>query len=76
MKYVVTDQGEVGFGEPYHVDCAEGLKGKVIAAGHFHIVVDGVSHGYGIKAKPEDAQTLERFFWELSKKHEQKTRTA
>lgn len=66
MKYVITDKGEARV-EPnfmLHMDIAIGLEGHVVAAGHCRRGVDGrwyvygESFGFGIKAKPEDADIL------------------
>ncbi len=73
MKYVITDQNEARVGGGYHSDLAEGLKGKVVSAGQCikredgRYEVFGESYGYGIRSKPEDAETLDSFFNELLK---------
>jgi len=68
-KYIITDKGEVRHGEnTFHKILAEGTKGRVVAAGHFSrgadgsIKVFGVSHGYNIDSKPEDAAVLKAYF--------------
>lgn len=71
MKYVITDRGEVevGMEHEYHRELAGRCEGWVIAAGHYKVVdrfaeqkveVYGESIGFGIAAKPEDANALEK----------------
>lgn len=66
MKYVITDCGEarVGSVNSYHSIIAEGLKGRVVAAGYCRKLEDGSyevwgsSIGYNILSRPEDAIKL------------------
>ncbi len=68
MKYVITDHNKVAMGTGCnHQALALALTGKVVAAGEFRVVggrveVYGESFGYGIKARPEDAEVLQRLF--------------
>lgn len=65
MKYIITDQNEARTGGAYHQDMAQDCNGRVIRAGHCKKNQDGTysvwgeSFGYGISAKPEDADILE-----------------
>lgn len=66
MKYIITDKDEarVGSASSYHSIIAEGVTGRVIAAGYCRKQEDGTyevwgsSVGYEIVSKPEDAQKL------------------
>lgn len=66
MKYVISDLNEVNFGNGFHAELASDFKGKVISAGHCDKTEDGYkvygsSMGYGIGAKPKDAEILNKF---------------
>jgi hypothetical protein len=66
MKYVITDEDEVAIGEDtFHKILGEGLKGRVVAAGHCDFVEEdgsvkvwGGSVGYGINCRFEDAERI------------------
>lgn len=64
MKYVISDKGEVSIGVGFHDDLAKDFIGKVVRAGHCEKLADGtirvwgMSYGFRINAKPEDARIL------------------
>ncbi len=66
MKYIITDQGEVRIGHEYqfHRMIADGVRGRVNAAGYCEMAEDGTyrvfgeSLGFSIGSKPEDVWLL------------------
>lgn len=79
MKYVITNKGEVKVGSEHtlHVHLTKNLRGEVIAAGHYDMNMQGIvtrvygeSIGYGIKAKEQDKETLQKSFDVSYCKHE------